>query len=97
MASNYEGMPNSLMEAMGVGLPCISTDCPTGPKELIGANQRGILIHTGNTVELVDAIDYSLIHLDEMKAKAEMGKKYIRDKFSPDIIAKLLINELEKI
>ena len=45
--SNYEGFPNALIEAMHFGIPCISTDCPTGPSELID-DKNGFLIPVEN-------------------------------------------------
>lgn len=97
MSSNYEGMPNALMEAMGVGLPCISTDCPTGPKELLGANERGILVKPGDKEDLAVAIKYSLENVEEMKQKADLAKSYIVKRFSPSKISEMLVSELEKI
>ena len=56
MSSKFEGMPNALLEAMAVGLPCISTDCPNGPAELITPNKNGVLVSVGDEKALTDAI-----------------------------------------
>ena len=43
LSSDFEGMPNALMEAMAIGLPCIASDCRTGPKDLISHHKTGLL------------------------------------------------------
>ena len=58
--SNHEGQPNALMEAMGLGLPCISTDCETGPKELIESGKTGFLVSMGDVEGLEQAVSRTI-------------------------------------
>lgn len=58
LSSDYEGMPNALMEALALGIPSISTDCPCGgPSELIKDGFDGILIPIRNQESLASAIE----------------------------------------
>lgn len=54
--SLFEGFPNALTEAMYFGLPCISTDCPTGPSKLIRNGENGFLIPIGDQQKLENCL-----------------------------------------
>lgn len=56
MSSRFEGFPVALCEAMGVGLPCISFNCPTGPADIIINNVNGILVEYLNIESLAQAM-----------------------------------------
>lgn len=61
LSSNYEGMPNALMEAMALGLPCISTDCPVGgPKFIIDDKENGLLVPVGDIERLSESFEMVL-------------------------------------
>lgn len=64
LSSNTEGMPNALLEAMMMGLPCISTNC-TGSKEVILDGVNGLLTEMGNVQALADAMAYMADHPEE--------------------------------
>ena len=82
LSSDYEGMPNALMEAMAMGIPSISTDCPIGgPSFLIDQGKNGLLVPPSNPVALADAMRDLLS--DEEKAQ-RIGREAENIKISLD-------------
>lgn len=72
MTSDYEGMPNALMEAMAFGVPCISSDCKTGPRSLIKPFENGLLFQTNNVDDLKNKMEWAIANPEQM---AECGKR----------------------
>lgn len=57
LSSDTEGMPNALMEALALGIPCVSTDCPCGgPKMLMEGKENGILVPVGDSKKMAAAM-----------------------------------------
>lgn len=96
LTSNYEGMPNALLEAMASGLPCISTDCPTGPKDIIIHEENGLLIPVNNVNALQGALTKLLGDIDLANKLAASGHHMCQDQYTPTKIAEEFIDKLAK-
>lgn len=77
MSSDYEGMPNALIEAMAMGVPCISSDCRTGPKSLLKDGQTGMLFDTGKADSLKEKLIWALQHPEEMNMMGKAAREDI--------------------
>jgi glycosyltransferase involved in cell wall biosynthesis len=88
LSSNYEGIPNALIEAMQNGLPCISTDCDGGgARLLINNGVNGILVEKGNVSALADAM-IKIGENEEFAMRLGLAARESLEVFAPEVIYK---------
>lgn len=86
-SSNYEGISNSMLEALALGLPTICTDCPVGgAHEMIENNVSGMLIPVGDTVALSNAMK-KVIEDKDFANNISRNSIIIRKKYDINLIA----------
>lgn len=97
LPSNYEGMPNALMEAMTLGIPSISTDCPCGGSRYwIEHMKNGQLFPVGD----VDALEKAILFYIMNPEKAEEMGKQAREKLKSATLDKVYVqwkNYMEQV
>ena len=92
MSSDFEGLPNALIEAMALVLPSISTDCPCGgPRMLIKDGVNGRLVSVNNVNELCDAMLFCAE--EEHAEKLSIESRKIRD----IVIREKIVSEWEAL
>ena len=77
LSSKYEGLPNVLLEAQYLGVPIISSNCPTGPKEILLNGKAGTLFKTGNHFELAKKIKFFVQRKSLFIKKVKFAKNFL--------------------
>lgn len=92
LSSDYEGIPNSLIEAMSVGMPCVATDCsPGGASFLTDKGKRGLLIPVHEIGEMARAIN-QLIEDPDLSKCLSVKAIDITKELDIEVISKLWID-----
>lgn len=83
LSSYFEGLPNVLIEAIGVGTPAIATDCPSGPREILLDGAGGTLVPVEDTEALAKAITSLLDDSDRAERELRRARDEL-NRFTPE-------------
>ena len=92
LSSVYEGLPNVLIETLYLKKYVISSDCHTGPKEILNNGQYGDLFNVGDYYDLYNKIFYLISNKNISNKFIQNGYNDYIDKFSFNIMAKKYYN-----
>jgi GalNAc-alpha-(1->4)-GalNAc-alpha-(1->3)-diNAcBac-PP-undecaprenol alpha-1,4-N-acetyl-D-galactosaminyltransferase len=86
LTSRFEGFPNALLEAMASGLPCVSTDCPSGPFEISEEGRAVLLVPVDDFSALESALDELMSNSMKRRELADLARRSVTQRFSLDRI-----------
>lgn len=87
LASEFEGLPNVLVQAMAFGTPIVSTDCKTGPSEILCEGRYGTLVPVGDVRAIADGIEHALTLPRQHEAMAHARTRYGARKAAEEYLA----------
>ena len=97
LPSDYEGIPNALMEAMALGIPCVATDCRGGGvKLLIDNNKNGIIVSPNSPKEMAAAMKEVLTNKRLSRQLSSNGAIFMKE-FHPTMIYGMWRKYIDKI
>ena len=96
LSSIYEGIPNVLIEAMAIGMTCISTDCPFGPSEMIENGKNGLLVPVGDEKSFADAM-CRVVEDSDFAKKCGDNAREIKNNYSIENISARYADYVKKI
>lgn len=94
MSSQTECFPMVLLEALSVGLPIVSFNCETGPRNIFEHQKEGLLVKNQNIEEFSHALGILMSNTELLKEMGENAKK-TSFKFDLEIVMKKWVNEIE--
>ncbi len=80
-SSHHEAFPMALIESMSLNIPVVSTDCPTGPREIVNHEENGLLTPVGDAKALAEAIDrvyFDNDFYDSLKANTKASAEHLK-------------------
>jgi glycosyltransferase involved in cell wall biosynthesis len=87
LSSQWEGFGNVIVEALECGVPVVSTDCPSGPSEILDNGIYGRLVPVGNDIELAAAMTQSLSEKHDRELLITRAKDYSVSNISDQYLA----------
>lgn len=87
LSSRYEGFPNALLEALATGTPSITTDCPSGPRELVGDSGCALFVPVDDIAAMAETLDHLMRDPSKRRALGERGLVRSRDFTAARIVA----------
>lgn len=87
LPTNYEGFANVIAEALACGCPVVSTDAPSGPREILADGNFGTLVPRRNPAALASAICASLDSSHDKARLVERGMRFHAKRVTPELLS----------